>query len=99
LYLLLGILFFVKKIPLGYRVVLCLLFAVWSAVSGYLGVIGAHRLAQEIGFTRTGIKPSSDWLKGALATRDASNIGLLHWAFAVLILLGLVVFLWNKIKK
>lgn len=90
---------FIKKISLGLRVALCMVFSLICSLLALAGSLAPHRMAREKAVS-LGQTPSDEWIKGAFATRDASYVVMIFWLLPLIVLSTLCVYLLcQKAKK
>ena len=90
---------FVRKINLGLRIAFCLVFSFVCSLLALTGSLAPHRIA-EGKMANLGQTPSDEWIKGALATRDAVQVMVIFWLLPLIVLSVLCIYLYcQKAKK
>jgi hypothetical protein len=90
---------FVRKIKLGIRVALCVVFSLVCSLLALAGSLAPHRMAEEK-IARLGQTPSAEWINGALATRDVVYVVMVFWLLPLIVLSVLCIYLLcQKSKK
>ena len=90
---------FVRKSNLGLRVAFCLVFSFVCSFLALAGSLAPHRMA-EGKMVSLGQTPGDEWIKGALATRDAVQVVVIFWLLPLIVLSVLCFYLYcQKSKK